>query len=259
MKYLLISLLSTFLIACPAKKNERVYKSFTYEASSGLKLPYRVLFPDNYDKSNHYPLLLFLHGAGERGNDNEKQLVHIASKFTSDEYQEKHPSIIIFPQCPENDYWAHVNRDDGKWLVEDTDKATPSMEAVMEMLNDFKRTEAVDKSRMYVTGLSMGGFGTYDLLSRRPNWFAAAIPICGGGNKRYSYKYSHVPIWLFHGAKDPVVPVTLSRELADDFRGRSMRVRYTEYPEGGHDVWTQAWNEEKLLPWLFSHSIITED
>lgn len=259
MKYIMISLCSIFLLQCPSSNKGRSYEKFVFESSDGHELPYRVLFPDNYSKNKEYPVILFLHGAGERGNDNEKQLVHIADKFLTDEFQENYPSIVLFPQCAEDDYWAFVNRENNQWLVEDTEKSTPSMEALMEMFLEFQQNNAVDKSRLYLAGLSMGGFGTYDLLVRRPDWFAAAIPICGGGNKRYTYKYKDVPLWMFHGAKDPVVPVSLSQELADDFRGRGMNFIYTEYPEGGHDVWTQAWEEPKLLPWLFGHYKVTKE
>jgi len=260
MKYIILSIVCTFLLQCGPKPDPSpTYEAHVFNSSSGHELPYRVLYPENYNKKKTYPLIVFLHGSGERGSDNEKQLKHIADKFQTAEFRKKYPSIILFPQCAEEDSWAVVKKHEGKWLVEDTEKTTPSMEALLEMILDFKRTNGVDKSRMYITGLSMGGFGTFDLLVRRPEWFAAAVPICGGGNKRYSYKYKDVPIWMFHGAKDPVVPVSLSQELADDFRGRQMNYRYTEYPEGEHDVWHKAWVEPDLLPWLFAQSRITQE
>ena len=249
---MIFSLLSLFLLQCPSKTSEGIYEKHVYESSDGHELPYRILYPEKYSKSKSYPVLLFLHGAGERGNDNESQLAHISGKFQTDQFRHDYPAIVIFPQCAEDDSWAYVERDNGKWLVKDTDEVTPSMYAVIELMDQLMKELPIDRSRIYLTGLSMGGFGTFALLAQRPDWFAAAVPICGGGNKRYSYKYKDIPVWIFHGAKDPVVPVELSRELAEDFKGRKMNVRYTEYPEGGHDVWNRAWDEPALLPWLFS-------
>ena len=258
MKYILFSMITFLMIQCPSETTERSFEKHVFTSEAGHELPFRVLYPDNYSKNKNYPLVLFLHGSGERGSDNEAQLVHIASSFMTDEYQSKYPSIIIFPQCAKDDRWAPVEIINGQWTIGDSMNPKPSLQAVIEMLDQFIIDNPVDRSRMYLGGLSMGGFGTLDLLNRRPNMFAAAIPICGGGNKRYTYKYEHVPIWMFHGAKDPVVPVSLSREMSDEFRIRDMDYKYTEYPEGGHDIWNKAWSEPGLLPWIFSKKRITE-
>ena len=258
MKFIFFSLISFLMIQCPSKNIERSFEKHIFYSDDGQELPYRVLFPDNYSKNKNYPLVLFLHGSGERGRDNEAQLQHIASSFMTDEYQAKYPSIIIFPQCPLEDYWAPVDVVNGKWTISEKPNPQPAMRALIELVDQFIIDFPVDRSRMYLAGLSMGGFGTLDLLSRRPNMFAAAIPICGGGNKRFTYKYEQTPIWMFHGAKDPVVPVSLSQEMVDEFRIRNMDYKYTEYPEGGHDVWNKAWSEPELLPWLFSKNRITE-
>ena len=252
MKYLLFGMLGLMFMQCPSKKMERNYEKKLFVSSEGQELPYRILYPDNYSKKKKYPLILFLHGSGERGSDNEAQLVHIAPKFLSDDFQSKHPSIVVFPQCSADDTWTQVERTDSKWTVSSSDTITAPMQAVVEWMDDFLENEAVDRQRIYLSGLSMGGFGTYDLLSRKPEWFAAAIPICGGGNRRNIGLYEDVPIWIFHGKKDPVVPVSLSQEMADEFKLRKMNYRYTEYPEGTHDVWSQAWNEPDIINWLFS-------
>ena len=217
-------------------------------------IPYQIFFPANYDSDKIYPLILFLHGAGERGNDNEKQLVHIAPHLSSDTVQNKFPSILVFPQCPTDGYWAHVNTKAGKWTVKSSNSPTPSMEKVIKLLDKIIMEEKVDKERVYIGGLSMGGFGTFDLLSRKPNTFAAAIPICGGGDTSKVQLYKDVPLWNFHGSMDNVVPVKLSQSTISKLVEVGGTPRYTEYPEGTHNVWTTAFQEKDLLPWLFSQS-----
>jgi predicted peptidase len=252
MKYLLTTLAMIFMAQCPSPNKERTFEKKTFNSISGQELPYRILFPDNYNHRESYPLIVFLHGSGERGNDNEAQLTHIAPSFLTDNFQEKYPSIILFPQCASEDTWAEVDVQENVWQVKDSEKATPSMESLIELIDQIIQEHGVAKTQIYIAGLSMGGFGTYDILSRRPDLFAAGISICGGGNKRYVYKYDDVSMWVFHGAKDPVVPVFLSQEMAESFGARQMDYKYTEYPEGAHDVWNQAWAEPDLLPWLFS-------
>ena len=222
-------------------------------------MPYRLLKPDNVESNKSYPLIIFLHGSGERGNDNELQLSHIAPSFLEDDFMNKYPSFVIFPQCPKTQTWASVNTVDDKWYVGESNDPQPAGQAVLDLIDDFIRTNRVDRSRIYIAGLSMGGFGSLDLIRHKTDFFAGAVSICGGGNRRYVDTYRELPIWLFHGAKDPVVPVNLSQEMATEFEGRKMDYRYTEYPEGGHDVWNQAWSDPELIPWLFSKQRITEN
>jgi len=215
-------------------------------------LPYNIFFPKGFFNSgDQFPIILFLHGAGERGNDNEKQLVHIAPILASKEIQQKFPAVLVFPQCPEADYWAHVNRDDGEWTPKSSKYPTKAMGKVIGLMEMLSKHESINTKRIYLAGLSMGGFGTFDLLSRNPNLFAAAIPICGGADVSKVDNYKHVPIWNFHGAIDPVVPVSLSRDAVKALKDVGSEVIYTEYPEGEHDVWTQAFSEPELIPWLF--------
>jgi predicted peptidase len=122
----------------------------------------------------------------------------------------------------------------------------------MELLDKVAKDKHIDASRIYIGGLSMGGFGTFDLLARRPELFAAAVPVCGGADLEKAASYKSVPIWVFHGAKDPVVPADLSRSLIKVIEQAGGSPRYTEYPEGGHDVWNMAIREPELLPWLFN-------
>lgn len=241
---------SQFLMA----QNLDRYEKRTFTNGEGETLLYRILFPENYDESKAYPLVLFLHGAGERGDDNESQLTHGATLFL--ENGSKFPAIIVFPQCPKESYWAHVERNkNGKdWAYPFFDDPTPPMQKVIALVDELVAAEAIDQSRLYVTGLSMGGMGTFDLLARRPNQFAAAAPICGGGNLTLAERYApNVPLWIFHGDADVVVPVELSRTMYERLQQLGADVKYTEYEGVNHNSWDNVFAEPDYLSWLFSH------
>jgi predicted peptidase len=227
-------------------------------ASNGNNLPYRILYPDNYDKAKKYPLVLFLHGAGERGNDNEKQLVHGAKMFLSEENRKAFPAIIVVPQCPENSFWATVSVDQSKQpLVFNFDYNTPPqwpLVAANELVKKIAAEEAVDKSRIYVTGLSMGGMGTFETVYRYPELYAAALPICGGGDvNHYDKRVNKTAFWIFHGADDAVVNVKLSRDMYAKLKTLKVESKYSEYPGVNHNSWDNAFAEQTFLPWMFSH------
>jgi len=163
--------------------------------NKGDTLPYRIMYPPDFDPSGKYPLLLFLHGAGERGNDNEKQLVHGASFFADPSNRKNYPAIVIFPQCPEGEWWARMEDSEdlaGNRILIFPGKGspTPSMRLVMGLLDKLISESYVDADRVYLGGLSMGGMGSFDLLTLRPKTFAAAFPICGGGNPKRARKIS---------------------------------------------------------------------
>lgn len=226
---------------------------------NGDTLPYRILYPDNYDRSKVYPLFLFLHGAGERGSDNELQLVHGASLFLKEENRKNFPCIVVFPQCPKNQTWSWLNigekqRSERNWKINFPEEPEPAMKLVMALLDTLIKTESVDLKRQYVAGLSMGGFGTFDLLARQPNRFAAAAPICGGGNSLLTCLYKETPVWIFHGALDRVVPVENSRKMVAALKDCKGNVKYTEYPDYDHNSWDGAFAEPDFLSWFFSHS-----
>jgi len=216
------------------------------------RLPYRVYFPLK-KSTKRLPLIVFLHGAGERGNDNVKQSVHVVPYLTSDSVQAVFPSIVVAPQCAENDYWAPVKR--FEWTFDEKGEIKPSMAKLLRMLRDFRKNESVDTNRIYVIGLSMGGFGTFDMIQRKPEWIAAAVPICGGGDATKIEKYMNVPLWIFHGAKDDVVPPAQSQKIVDLLTSAGHPPRYTEFPEGNHGIWEQSVRYPGLLEWLFAQKI----
>lgn len=232
------------------------YEQKVFPASNGHELPYRILFPAGYAVSDTtFPLLLFLHGAGERGEDNQAQLTHGGAFFKE---QNKHyPAIVVFPQCAAVNYWIDLESEgSGKSRqlgFPFHEQGTPPMEAVLELLEHLLNSEKVNQEKVYLGGLSMGAFGGFDLLARRPDTFAAAFLICGGGNTLLPPLYApHTRLWLFHGAEDTVVPVHYSQKMFEALQEVGADVRYTEYPGVNHDSWNPALAEPDLLKWLFN-------
>lgn len=221
----------------------------TFEKDGGV-LPYRLMRPENpKGDGKKYPLVIFLHGAGERGNDNEVQLVHGVKEFAKPEARQKYPCYLVAPQCPTGKQWVQV-----PWNAEKHDMPpVPSQPALLltGLLDQLLETLPIDPDRVYITGLSMGGYGTWDLLSRQPERFAAAVPVCGGGDEKKAAKMKDVPIWAFHGAKDNAVPVSRSRNMVEAVNKAGGAVRYTEYPDVAHDSWNACYADPDMMAWMF--------
>lgn len=222
-----------------------------FQTEDGLNI--RMFIPE-HSKHQKLPLFVFLHGSGERGDDNEKQLLNVAPYLSSDSIQKRFPCILLFPQCPENDYWAPIDIVEGQWLTQTNEVATPVMKKLIQYLDHNLDDPRIDQSRVYIGGLSMGGFGTWDLLSRKPEWFAAGVPICGGGDTTKVKYYSDVPIWAFHGTDDDVVPEELTRKTVESLQRYGAPVRYTEFPGVDHHSWDPAIEYPGLMDWLFMQS-----
>ncbi len=219
---------------------------------NGDTLLYRIEYPKNFnrDSATKYPLILFFHGAGERGNDNKAQLTYIDKIFGSEKFRDKYPAIIILPQCPKNKRWVEVD-----WSLKKSampKNMSDPMRLTVALLMSTIKKYPIDTNRIYVTGLSMGGFGTWDIIARFPDLFAAAIPICGGGDENTAKSIAHIPIWAFHGSKDRVVPVIRSRNMIKAIRKNGGKPKYTEVPNKGHFVWNIAYATPGLWKWLFS-------
>ena len=251
------NLLLIFSISAQAQDMD-VYQKKLYQ-NQGDTLLYRIMYPPDFDENSTYPLLLFLHGAGERGNDNEKQLVHGASFFADPPNRKDYPAVVVFPQCPEGDWWARKEEfedPDGKRIFTFYSKGSPNpaMRLVLGLLDELVKATYIDADRVYLGGLSMGGMGTFDLLSLRPKTFAAAFPICGGGNPKTARKISRVTsFWIFHGAEDKVVDPEYSILMAEAIKKHKGKVKLTIYPGTGHNSWNNAFAEPELLPWVFSN------
>ncbi|PST85248.1 phospholipase [Pedobacter yulinensis] len=222
-------------------------------------IPYRILWPRNFDPKKKYPLVFVLHGRGESGSDNEKQLTHGARLFLRDDVRKKYPAIVIFPQCSQNSYWSNVaitTNAKGKrsFSFQQDGKPTGAMRGLLGLVKQFTRKPYVARKQVYVGGLSMGGMGTYELLRRKRHTFAAAFAICGGDNTRNAERYKHVPLWIFHGAKDDIVDPAYSIAIADRLKALNAEVKFTLYPQANHGSWEPAFAEPNLLLWLFSHT-----
>lgn len=228
---------------------EEVYEAREFISEDGDTLLYRIMLPEQMEEGKKYPLVLFLHGAGERGNDNTAQLEWGVHAFANPEFREWNPAIVIVPQAPENSFWGNRDwRDEGAGLM--NEQAGPlelAHQLVLKTIDDYP----VDENRLYITGLSMGGFGTWDMITRYPDLFAAAMPICGGGDPTKAHLLVDLPIWNFHGAKDAVVPAHLSRDMIQAIRIAGGSPGYTEYPDTDHFSWIPAYADAHVLEWLF--------
>ena len=221
----------------------------TYKTPFGEQLPYQIYTPE-LKEGNKIPIILLLHGAGERGNDNKKQTAHGFKPIIDYCKSSNKPAIIIAPQCPNKMQWVNV-----KWNSKAHDMpefpSTP-LRLALELLDSKIKSLPVDKSRIYITGLSMGGYGTWDAISRKPQLFAAALPLCGGADIKQAEKLKNLPIWTIHGDKDGAIPVSRSRDIVKALKEAGGKISYTEHPGAGHNIWTRTYSDKKILDWLFS-------
>ena len=202
--------------------------------SKRVACDYLLYLPVGYgEKEQVWPLMMFLHGAGERGSDLNKVKVHGPPKLV--EAGKDLPFIIVSPQCPEGDWWTDKN------------------EVLITLLDDIAGRYDVDTERIYLTGLSMGGYGTWALAAAHSERFAAIVPICGGGKRFMAWRLKDVPVWAFHGARDNLVPVSESEEIVNALKAQGAEAKLTVYPEAGHDSWTETYNNPELYDWLLRH------
>jgi len=212
-------------------------QSLETEIRIPVRMDYLLYLPDEYAESNRdWPLILFLHGAGERGNDLEKVKIHGPPKLIAGQNKE-FPFVIASPQCPQGDWWS-------------SDVQIASLDA---LLSELISQHRIDRDRVYVTGLSMGGFGTWRLAVEYPERFAAIAPICGKGDPKRAGRIGQLPIWVFHGAKDEAVPIKHSEEMVAALKKSGSDVKFTVYPDAGHDSWTTTYNNPELYEWFLKH------
>ena len=243
------------LLLCLSSLSYAQFSAATFTDSEGIEINSQILYPEHYDACKKYPLVLFLHGAGERGDDNEAQLKN-GAKEVFENLQKTHPSIVIAPQCPKDNYWGSVKFERTKYpLVFDFDydyQEKESLHAAIELVKTFLKSKKADKKQIYITGLSMGGMGTFEAVGRYPKLFAAAMPICGGADlTAYGKKQAKIPFWIFHGEVDGVVSVEHSREAFAKLKQLGANVLYTEYPGVNHNSWDNAFAEAQYPAWLF--------
>jgi len=219
-------------------------------------LHYRIMYPHDFDTSEQYPLVVFFHGMGERGSHNDRQLTH-GSKLFRDSLH-RYPAIVIFPQCPETDYWANLYRPDkgGADRTFDffySDAPNPSMSLTIKVVEDLLQQSYVDNLRLYASGLSMGGMGTFEFAYRLEDKLACAMPICGGGPPDKAADMIDVPFWIFHGAKDDVVNKQYSIDMYHAIQQGGGTAKLTMFPDANHNSWDPAFAEPEFLSWMFSN------
>lgn len=221
-----------------------------YTGANNEVLNYRELTPEKITPDTRYPLVIFLHGAGERGDDNTAQLIHVVKELATPEMRERYPAFVFAPQCPKMKRWVETD-----WTLEQhTMPETPSesMGLLISLIEESVKTLPIDPKRIYVVGLSMGGYGTWDLMQRRPDLVAAGIPICGGGDSSKGEVLKNIPIWAFHGDKDTAVKVERSRAMIKAIQQAKGSPIYTEYPGVGHNSWTMTAQNRLVWDWLFA-------
>lgn len=225
------------------------YESRMLDTSCGI-MGFRLLRPEHIEPGRRYPVILLLHGAGERGEDNRAQLVHLASTFVKPGIRRDFPCFVVVPQCPEQQMWVNT-----PWSLPRHDmpeQISPPLASALEILGWLEQNLPIDTARRYLVGLSMGGYGVWDTLQRYPGRFAAAVPICGGGDTALAPRLKEVPIWAFHGGKDTTVPTIRSVNMAQAVNDAGGNVRLTVFPEAAHDSWNPAFGTPELFPWLFA-------
>jgi predicted peptidase len=248
-------ILCTIISSAFAQDLSRFKKENFIQGADTLK--YRILYPENFDANKKYPVVFFLHGRGESGNDNEKQLTQGSKMFLADDFRKNFPSIVIFPQCAEESYWSNVEIEEINtkrfFTFQKGGEPTKSMELLLKLTDQILNQTYADQSRIYVGGLSMGGMGTFEILRRKPKTFAAAFAICGGDDIANVKKYKNVPLWIFHGGLDDVVNPQLSYSVYRELKKLGHEPKYTIYLKANHNSWDSAFAEKDLLPWLFGN------
>lgn len=226
------------------------YAAMTFAGATGT-LPYRILSPAKIEPGATYPLVIFLHGAGERGDDNKRQIDLGGSLFLDAKNRKDFPAFVIFPQCPNGKRWVEVDWGELKPHQQPAKPSEP-MSLVIELVPSLMKSLPIDPSRIYLMGLSMGGFGTWDLAARHPEWFAAAVPICGGADDSTAPLLAKLPVWTFHGDQDSTIHVSRTRSMVEALKKAGGNPKYSELPGISHDAWSPAFATPELLPWLFA-------
>lgn len=251
---LLICSMILFFFSCDEEKIIPEYETFKYENSH---LNYRILYPKDFDESKTYPLTLFLHGIGERGNDNELQLTYVDKVFLNPENYHNYRSIVIFPQAPLNDNWSSriITDQPIRQVFPENENPTNSLKMVIKLMDSLSKVNYVDNKRIYLSGLSNGAMGSFELLKNRPNMFASAVLICGGGNPSWAKEFAKTtPVWVAHGSDDDVVFPELSINMVEAILKQGGSPKFTLYEKVNHGSWFNVFSDPNYLKWMFSHT-----
>lgn len=230
MRILALLLFVTAVLSVPVLADDSAQTSQRLDVTIRVQMGYLLYLPKDYDTKESWPLVLFLHGSGERGDDLELVKKHGPPKLIGE--GKEFPFIVVSPQCPKDQSWEPIE--------------------LTALLDEVTKNHKVDQDRIYVTGLSMGGFATWELAAFTPNRFAAIAPICGGGEQYWTKRFKHLPVWAFHGAKDKGVPLERTQEMIDALTKNGGTPKLTIYPEAEHDSWTETYNNPEFYEWLLA-------
>jgi len=218
--------------------------------TENISMPYRLLKPAKIEEDKKYPLVLYFHGIGVRGDDNEKTLLNGVWHLAKDEFIEKYPAFVIVPQCPSDMRWTEYSSASEIQIL--SKEINIAMQTVLEIMQKVISDFSIDTNRIYVSGMSMGGFATWEIIMRFPDVFAAAVPVCGGGDTSFANQITHIPIWAFHGALDKIVPPLRSIEMVESINNVGGNAKISIFENVGHDVWLKAYEMPEMYEWLFN-------
>jgi predicted peptidase len=248
-------ILTLFLILFYSCNNKILIPDYEKFVSGDKELAYRILYPHKFDKSKKYPIKLFLHGIGERGNNNESQLTYVDKVFLNKKNLEDYPSIIVFPQAPLSDNWSSVTLDGNKLSFSEDNPPTNSLKLVIKLMDSLTNENYADRNRIYLSGLSNGGMGSFELLKHRPNMFASAVIICGGGNPVWAKEFAKsTPVWIAHGSNDQVVKPDFSLKMVESIINEGGSPKVTFFENVHHNSWDYVFSDDEYLKWMYSHS-----
>ncbi|MGE3440888.1 MAG: dienelactone hydrolase family protein [Blastocatellales bacterium] len=260
----------------PISPEVALFEGKTFQGASGETLPYHLFVPKGYSAKKKYPLVVWLHG---KSRDTSNKLNHItggsqpgATVWVKAENQAKHPCLVIAPHCPDDKLWINLTNMPANIpsspeqmekvlssitpavMEELASSAKPSeqLRLAAELIEAMQKSWSIDARRIYLAGQSMGGFATWALIGEQADKFAAAVPLCSGGNVAHAPRLTRLPIWAFHGDKDPLVPVTLSRRMIEEIKKAGGKPKYTELAGAGHIIGEQVFATPELLPWVFA-------
>ena len=251
---LLICSMILLFFSCDEEKIIPEYETFTHENNH---LNYRILYPKDFDETKTYPLVLFLHGIGERGDDNELQLTYVDKVFLNPENYNNYKSIVVFPQAPLDDNWSSrlLTKNEIRQVFPENENPTKSLQLVIKLMDSLVNEDFIDNKRIYLSGLSNGAMGSFELLKNRPNMFASAVLICGGGNPEWAREFAKTTqVWVAHGSDDDVVFPELSINMVEAILKQGGSPKFTLYEKVNHGSWFNVFSDPNYLKWMFLHA-----
>ena len=252
MRLYILTTIILIIFSCQKAEISPNFASFNIKNQS---LNYRILFPKNFDKNKSYPLILFLHGIGERGDDNKLQLKYVDKVFLNENNYNNYESVVIFPQAPLDDNWSSrlLTKNEIRQVFPENENPTKSLKLVIKLMDSLINEDFIDNKRVYLSGLSNGAMGSFELLKNRPNMFASAVLICGGGNPEWAREFARTtPVWVAHGSDDDVVLPELSINMVNAIIKYGGSPKFSLYDNVKHDSWFKVFNDPEYLEWMFS-------